>query len=312
MMEQSESEPIGLVLSGGGAKGAFQAGVWKAMCEKGIAERVRVISGTSVGAINGVAIALLRDWSRVRDLWFNHVQDILSPNFDVVNPVKVIPLITNAVCGAPFPFQGVFSRPCLVALMEKVVSRCVSETGIDVYATALACRGNVLQMFDSRGYRVRRFHLNDERSPGRIRQMLLASSAIPWGFDPVDIDGVRYVDGSFVGGDNVPIAPILENHPEIKTIYVVRCNSRQIEPFAGFSSPERRIVEICPRQTLPGILDGLDSVVGGLGLLDGSTFKSLSGDLSFDADYARTYFEAGYSDGLHALSSKILDAELKW
>lgn len=36
------SGAIGLVLSGGGAKGAFQAGVWMAMCELGLADRVRV------------------------------------------------------------------------------------------------------------------------------------------------------------------------------------------------------------------------------------------------------------------------------
>ena len=37
---------FGLVLSGGGAKGAYQAGVWKALVEMGIDERVTAISGT--------------------------------------------------------------------------------------------------------------------------------------------------------------------------------------------------------------------------------------------------------------------------
>ena len=55
------SGAIGLVLSGGGAKGAFQAGVWKAMHELGLADRVRAISGTSVGAINAAAFATIRD-----------------------------------------------------------------------------------------------------------------------------------------------------------------------------------------------------------------------------------------------------------
>ena len=56
-----KDDSIGLVLSGGGAKGAFQAGVWKAMCELGLADRVSVISGTSAGAINAAAFAALRD-----------------------------------------------------------------------------------------------------------------------------------------------------------------------------------------------------------------------------------------------------------
>ena len=50
-----DKDSIGLVLSGGGAKGAFQAGVWKVMNEFGLADKVRVISGTSAGAINAAA-----------------------------------------------------------------------------------------------------------------------------------------------------------------------------------------------------------------------------------------------------------------
>ena len=56
-----KNQPIGLVLSGGGAKGAYQAGVWKAMVETGPANRVKVISSTSVGAINAAAFSTIRD-----------------------------------------------------------------------------------------------------------------------------------------------------------------------------------------------------------------------------------------------------------
>ena len=41
----------GLVFAGGGAKGAYQIGVWKALRKLGISE-FSCISGTSVGAIN--------------------------------------------------------------------------------------------------------------------------------------------------------------------------------------------------------------------------------------------------------------------
>jgi NTE family protein len=51
--------PIGLVLSGGGARGAFQVGVWKVLREEpgGLRRTPSVISGTSAGAINGALIA---------------------------------------------------------------------------------------------------------------------------------------------------------------------------------------------------------------------------------------------------------------
>ena len=51
--------PLALVLSGGGARGAFQVGVWKALREhpNGFRDAPDVISGTSAGALNGALIA---------------------------------------------------------------------------------------------------------------------------------------------------------------------------------------------------------------------------------------------------------------
>ena len=303
------TEPAGLVLSGGGAKGAFQVGVWKAMCELGISDRVRVISGTSVGAINGVAFASMKDPDRIRDLWCRHIEDVVCTNFGVLDLGRITTVIWDAIRGVPFPFLGIFSRPGLVALLNSVITRSIAATGVDVYATASECKGDILRTFDPSGYALRRFHLNEEESIEKVRLMVLASASIPWGFDPVEIDGARYVDGAFDanGGDNVPIKPILDNHPEIKTIYVVRCNSRQVESgtCCGRHAVGRKIVEIRPRRTLPGILDDLN-------LTNDPTFKSWSGDFSFRSEYARKYIEAGYADGLAALRNPILGAKLNW
>ena len=46
------AENFGLVLSGGGAKGAYEVGVWKALDDYGITDEIKVISGSSVGALN--------------------------------------------------------------------------------------------------------------------------------------------------------------------------------------------------------------------------------------------------------------------
>ncbi len=44
--------PVGLVLSGGEAGGAYEIGVWKVLKESGIVSNITAISGTSVGALN--------------------------------------------------------------------------------------------------------------------------------------------------------------------------------------------------------------------------------------------------------------------
>lgn len=58
---------IGLVLGGGGAKGAYQIGCWKALRESGIT-RFDAIAGTSVGALNAVLVAQ-DDYAKAETIW---------------------------------------------------------------------------------------------------------------------------------------------------------------------------------------------------------------------------------------------------
>ena len=48
------SKEYGIVLEGGGARGAYQIGAWKALKEAGI--RIKGISGASVGALNSAYV----------------------------------------------------------------------------------------------------------------------------------------------------------------------------------------------------------------------------------------------------------------
>ena len=48
------NKEYGLVFDGGGARGAYQIGAWKALKEAGI--RIHAVAGTSVGALNGALI----------------------------------------------------------------------------------------------------------------------------------------------------------------------------------------------------------------------------------------------------------------
>ena len=53
-----ELKGIGLVLSGGGGKGAYQVGVLKALAENGLLDDVTAISGASIGAVNAMLYAM--------------------------------------------------------------------------------------------------------------------------------------------------------------------------------------------------------------------------------------------------------------
>ena len=62
------TKEYGLVLEGGGAKGAYQIGVWKALHEAGV--KIKGIAGTSVGALNG-SLILMGDVGNAVQLWEN-------------------------------------------------------------------------------------------------------------------------------------------------------------------------------------------------------------------------------------------------
>jgi NTE family protein len=57
---------IGLVLAGGGAKGAYQVGAWQALREQGI--EFDVITGTSIGALNAALFAA-DDLDKAQSFW---------------------------------------------------------------------------------------------------------------------------------------------------------------------------------------------------------------------------------------------------
>ena len=59
-------EKLGLVLSGGGAKGAYEIGVYKAL--KKLNKKIDIVTGTSIGAINGMFITQ-KDLKGALKLW---------------------------------------------------------------------------------------------------------------------------------------------------------------------------------------------------------------------------------------------------
>ena len=63
-----QEKEYGLVLAGGGTRGAYQVGVWKALQELGI--KITAITGASIGALNG-ALFLQNDFNSLVKLYEN-------------------------------------------------------------------------------------------------------------------------------------------------------------------------------------------------------------------------------------------------
>lgn len=92
------TKEYGLVLEGGGAKGAYQIGAWKALKEAGV--KIKGIAGTSVGALNG-ALICMGDIETAENLWKNiSYSKIMSVDDEVVEKVFSIRKSAERNCGA--------------------------------------------------------------------------------------------------------------------------------------------------------------------------------------------------------------------
>lgn len=80
---------IGLVLSGGGGKGSYQIGVWKALYELGLTKYIVAISSTSIGTINSILI-INNDVNHAIKFWENIRRKNIAPIHN-----KLIDIISN-------------------------------------------------------------------------------------------------------------------------------------------------------------------------------------------------------------------------
>ena len=173
------SNEIGLVLEGGGGKGAFQIGTWKALEKLNVLNKITAISGTSVGALNGVLYAL-NDFEIAKKIWLLiDQQTLLSPDFES---------------------NGLFSREGLTCFIESLPLDRLYDSRIKVYAN----------VFNKDVQKVDTFLLND-LPLSDIKKLLLASSAIPVLYDEVVYNGIHYEDGGVTQFGNAYIKPLYEN-----------------------------------------------------------------------------------------------------
>lgn len=241
-------ERFGLVLSGGGAKGAYEVGVWKALAELGVTTNLAVISGTSIGAINASLFAGigLHDADRCEDFWFAGMDSVIDAGMK-----KAGRSLLDAALDADGDLDGLKLVKGIAdqAEMRRVLSGFLPEswpvTPPAVYVTA----------FSQEAWAVRRFPLAG-RTKAECLDRLLASSAIPGVFGAVNIDGENFTDGGWgmkdAVVDKVPFAPVVENFPEVTTVIVVYLGSA--DHLAGRVRPEqlpgKRLVEIIPSKNI--------------------------------------------------------------
>lgn len=201
-------EKIAFAISGGGARGAIQVGMLRALLEDGI--RPDLIVGTSVGAWNGGWLAQGASLERVAQLaevW-RHVT-AASLNIIWWRAAR------NLVRRRPFLYDGSgLSR--LVG--NNIIKQNFEDLEIPFHAVAINLTAGTKAVF----------------STGPLAPAVLASSAIPGMFPPVVIDGQQYVDGG--GADPTGLETALELGA--RRIYILNCGyaGRLSAPLGSMNS----------------------------------------------------------------------------
>jgi NTE family protein len=239
-----------LVLQGGGALGAYQAGVYEALADAG--HRPDWVSGISVGAINAALIAgnpperrveILRAfWDRIsatlqapslipgeqgREM-FNEASAAWAAAFGV--PGFFTPRVPHALAfppGAPEALSIYDTAPLHATLENLIDFDLINEGPIRLSVEAVDLRTGNFAYFDNRKQTIGPEHI-------------MASAALPPGFPPVEIDGQHFWDGGLVS--NTPLRYVLEETPRPDMIVF------QVDLFSARGPMPRTINEVAERE----------------------------------------------------------------
>jgi NTE family protein len=217
-----------LVLQGGGALGAYQAGVYQAMHEHGLTPDWVV--GTSIGAINAALIAgndAATCVPRLKEFWNGVAKSDMFDMRYVPDEARRLNIrmttfqsLANGVAGfyaprinnpfalnLPVPAESAsfYDTSALADTLGRLVDfdYLNASDGMRLTVSAIQVTCGQLENFDTR-----RQHVGIEH--------VMASGALPPGFPPVRVGGKLHWDGGLYS--NTPLEIVLEDEPRVETL----------------------------------------------------------------------------------------------
>ena len=169
-----------VALCGGGAKGAYQIGAWKALEELGLFHSIRAFSGSSIGGLNAVLFAL-NDFDLAKKVWYSVREYKVFSERDKHDP-------------------ALFSREGMVQILRDIPLSRINRLSPEVY----------VNVFDMGNAKMESILLNQLPEADKI-SILCATSAIPVVYKSEQIKGRKYIDGGISQAGKIPIAPLYNN-----------------------------------------------------------------------------------------------------
>lgn len=196
-LAQRRRDRVGFVFSGGGPLGALQVGAVRALFDRHVVPDLTV--GTSVGALNATFVA------------FNPTPggaDNLERIWEGLTDADLFPGGRFKASWARFLVKG--NRVFENSGMKRLIDSRLGEAQFEDAQIPLAVVATDLETGDEEIF-----------TSGPVREPLLASTAMPGVFPPVEINGKMYTDGGVA--NNVPMGPAV--NLGAKTLYVMDSTS---------------------------------------------------------------------------------------
>ena len=191
------NKEYGLVFDGGGARGAYQIGAWRALSEAGV--KISAVAGTSVGALNG-ALVCMGDLEKAGHIWkemvFSRVMDVddelMEQFFDGEASIREIlkGLWKKLADG------GIDITPLKELIHEVVDEEKIRKCGKEFCLLTFSVSD------------MKELDLSIEDIPEGLLEDFLLASAYLLGFKNEPLHGKTYIDGGAV--NNVPTASLLK------------------------------------------------------------------------------------------------------
>ena len=187
----------GHVLDGGGARGAYQVGAWKALVEAGV--KINAVSGTSVGALNG-ALICMGDLETAEEIWdkmtFSRVMDVddtwMEELFAKEHTLKEIASeVVKRISDG-----GVDITPLRELIRECIDEEKIRSSGIEFCLTTFSIS------------EMKELNLSISEIPEGLLEDFLLASAYLIGFKNEKLHGQKYIDGGMT--NNFPITSLLD------------------------------------------------------------------------------------------------------
>lgn len=188
-----------LVLGGGGSKGAYEMGVWKALVEMDIP--YHIVCGTSIGAINGAMVAQ-GSYVEAQRMWDTvETNQVFAVPVQESDPLKDKIIKTYGTFAKDFVKGGTDTSPLKSTLESYFDEEKIRNSNIEY--------GLVTLEKDS----LKPWELFVEDIPeGKLVDYVVASASIYPAVRPHTIDGVEFIDGTY--HDNIPVSMALRKGAE--------------------------------------------------------------------------------------------------